>query len=197
MLLPAWQEIRRRHPQALLILAPRHPARFDQVAQVLESADKTFVRRTMLAGPDGKTQARLVAEEILLLDTIGELAGVFSLADAVFVGGSLVATGGHNLLEPAYWSKPILFGPHMENFRDTSALFLNAGAAVRVQNAAELSEVALDLFKNQSRRRRLGNAAKEVLERESGATDRILEKLREWLDKKVAARSAVRESQTQ
>jgi 3-deoxy-D-manno-octulosonic-acid transferase len=199
LLLPAWEEIRRRNPRASLVLAPRHPARFDQVAQLLRSAGKTFVRRSSLAVPKGIAQTPTVADEILLLDTIGELAGVLSLADVVFVGGSLVKTGGHNLLEPAYWSKAILFGPHMENFRDTSALFLNAGAAVRVQSAAELAEAVLNLFENPSRRRRLGLAAKEVLERESGATDRILAKLHDWLivkDEKRAAHPAVQGSAT-
>lgn len=186
LILPAWQEIRRRHPRALLILAPRHPARFDQVAQLLTGKGRALVRRTALASTGQERAAQLASSEILLLDTIGELAGVFSLADVVFVGGSLVATGGHNLLEPAWWSKPILLGPHMENFRDVSALFLNAGAAVRVRNTSELAGVALDLLENESRRRRLGDAAKEVLERESGATERILKRLSVWLDAQEA-----------
>ena len=196
LLLPAWEEIRRRHPRALLILAPRHPARFGQVTQLLTGEGRPFVRRTTLASGGPKLSGQLASCEILLLDTIGELAGVFAVADVVFVGGSLVATGGHNLLEPAYWSKPILFGPHMENFHDVSALFLGAGAAVRVRDARELADVALDLLHNETRRRRLGEAAKEVLVRESGATERILDRLREWLETGVVASSAIPGSKT-
>jgi 3-deoxy-D-manno-octulosonic-acid transferase len=191
LLLPAWQAIRRQHPEALLILAPRHPARFEQVAQLLAANGLSFVRRTTPpdrhsregGNPDaaGPEPGNIQESEILLLDTIGELAGVFAFADLVFMGGSLVATGGHNLLEPAYWGKPILFGPHMENFRDISSLFLNAGAAVQVKNASELAAVALELLADEPRRKMLGRAAKEVLEREAGATGRILNRLRPWL----------------
>jgi 3-deoxy-D-manno-octulosonic-acid transferase len=191
LLLPAWREIRRRHPQALMILAPRHPARFDQVAQLLAGEGLTFIRRTTLASASQEPAAKLGSSEILILDTIGELAGVFSLADIVFVGGSLVATGGHNVLEPAFWSKPILFGPHMENFRDVSELFLDADAAVRVRDTQDLARVTLELLQNDARRRQLGDSAKEVLVRESGATTRILERLGLWLDEKVAVDATV------
>ena len=191
LLLPSWRAIRQKFPQALMILAPRHPARFDQVAQFLEANGLSFVRRTALqdrhsregGNPAATSPApgNLQDSEILLLDTIGELAGIFSLADLVFMGGSLVPTGGHNLLEPAFWGKPILFGPHMENFQDMSSLFLNAGAAVQIRDAAELGAVALELLSDEPRRAKLGKAAKEVLEREAGATGRILNRLRPWL----------------
>jgi 3-deoxy-D-manno-octulosonic-acid transferase len=201
LLLPAWRAIRRKYPHALLILAPRHPARFDQVAQLLAANGLSFVRRTALqdghsreepapanaegGNPSAKRSEPGTAQEIeiLLLDTIGELAGIFSLADLVFMGGSLVPTGGHNLLEPAFWGKPILFGPHMENFRDVSSLFLNAGAAMRVRDASELGATALELLTDEPRRTKLGQAAKEVLERQTGATGRILNRLRPWLAK--------------
>jgi 3-deoxy-D-manno-octulosonic-acid transferase len=192
LLLPAWQEIHRQYPKALLILAPRHPARFEKVAQLVASGGRTYVRRTALAPNDAALAGQLSSSEILLLDTIGELAGIFALADLVFMGGSLVATGGHNLVEPAFWSKPILFGPHMENFCDVSALFLHAGAAVQVASASELAAVACDLLRDPQRSRRLGDAAKEILVRESGATERILERLRPWLEETVAAGSAHR-----
>jgi 3-deoxy-D-manno-octulosonic-acid transferase len=186
-LLPAWQEIRRQYAKAALILAPRHPARFDQVAQLLSRAGLTFVRRSALTAGGTAHRDQLASCEILLLDSVGELAGVFALADLVFMGGSLVPTGGHNLLEPAFWSKPILFGPHMENFRDVSALFLNAGAAVQVRSASDLGTVACALLGDEPRRRQLGETAKLLLKRESGATERILERLRPWLEKSVAA----------
>jgi 3-deoxy-D-manno-octulosonic-acid transferase len=179
-LLPAWAEIRRSHPQALLILAPRHPARFEPVAQLLGQQGLAYVRRTTLATGEQEA-AQIASTEILLLDTIGELAAIFELADVVFMGGSLVPAGGHNLLEPAFWAKPIVCGPHMWNFRDIVELFLQAGAARQVRDARELSRAILELLADAAQRRELGQAAKQVLEHHVGATERVLEQMQEWL----------------
>lgn len=187
LLLQAWQEIRRRHPQALLILAPRHPTRFESVAQLLASEGRSAVRRTALSTSEDTMSSLLASPEILLLDSIGELAGIFELADVVFMGGSLVPTGGHNLLEPAYWGKPILFGPHMENFRDTANLFLQAGAAVAIRDPAELAHTALQILEDTTHQRQLGQAAKQARERESGATRRVLEHVKELLEEDARA----------
>jgi 3-deoxy-D-manno-octulosonic-acid transferase len=189
LLLPTWREIRRRHPAALLILAPRHPARFETVAQWLAGEGVNFVRRTALATEDQKLASQIAPVEVLLLDTIGELAGVFELADVVFMGGSLVPTGGHNLLEPAYWAKPIVFGPHMENFRDIAQLFLQAGAALQVSNPRELTLRTLELLEQSERARRLGEAAREVLEKQTGATERVLAHVKAGLEGGVPART--------
>ena len=118
----------------------------------------------------------------MLLDTIGELAGIFEVADLVFMGGSMVPTGGHNVLEPAYWGKPIMFGPHMHNFRDIARLFLEAGAAVEVRDAADLAKNCLHLLSDEARCRQLGAGAKRMLEKESGATARVMERIGEILD---------------
>jgi 3-deoxy-D-manno-octulosonic-acid transferase len=142
LILEAWDMIRARYGKALLILAPRHPARFDEVSRYLGGTGRSFVRRTTLKVEHQELSPPLAATEILLLDTIGELAGLFEVADLVFIGGSLVPTGGHNLLEPAYWSKVITFGPHMENFRDIARLFLDAGAAVQIRTPEELAHTA-------------------------------------------------------
>lgn len=190
LLLSAWAEIRRVHPQALLILAPRHPARFETVAQLLAREGWTFIRRTALEGNQQKLASQISATEILLLDTIGELAGIFKVGDVVFVGGSLVPTGGHNLLEPAFWAKPIVFGPHMENFQDIAQLFLEAGAALQVLDLQSLSRTILLLVGDTTRRQQLGAAAKELLECESGATVRVLEHLQEWLDERSPTRAS-------
>ncbi|HLW79331.1 MAG TPA: 3-deoxy-D-manno-octulosonic acid transferase [Terriglobia bacterium] len=185
LLLEAWSEVRRAHPKALLILAPRHPARFESVAQLLARSGPgqgfSFVRRTALETANQELTRQLESPQILLLNTIGELAGVFALADVVFVGGSLVPTGGHNLLEPAFWSKPILFGPHMQNFRDIAALFLDADAAVQVERPADLARQALRILGDPALAARLGQAARRVLDAESGATQRILDRLNEEL----------------
>ena len=181
LLLPAWEKVRDRHPRALLILAPRHPARFDSVAQLLAGKGRSFVRRTALRSDENAMGSQLAAPEILLLDTIGELAGIFEMAEVVFMGGSLVPTGGHNLLEPAFWGRPILHGPHMENFRDISRLFSQAGAAVQVRDAEELGRRFLALLQDDARRRELGERARQVVEQEAGATPRVLEHIRALL----------------
>ncbi len=183
LLLKPWKDIRERYPRALLILAPRHPARFEAVAQLLTSHGMSFVRRTGLQGIEGtrRDAPTLDLPEILLLDTIGELAGIFELANLVFVGGSLVPTGGHNLLEPAFWGKAILFGPHMENFADIARLFVESGAAVQVRDARELTRRTLELLENEQRRHELGDKAMRVLKAESGAAQRVLHYLKESL----------------
>jgi 3-deoxy-D-manno-octulosonic-acid transferase len=187
LVLQAWDLIQARYPKALLILAPRHPGRFEEVSQELLRAQRGFVRRTTLQVEEKVLMSQLACTDILLLDTIGELAGVFEVADLVFVGGSLVPTGGHNLLEPAYWSKVIAFGPHMENFRDIAKLFLDAGAAIRVRNPEELAH-ATWLLENAEARERLGASARQVLEQNSGATTRTLDGLRKFLDHDVRGR---------
>ena len=189
LVLQAWDLIHARHPQALLILTPRHPARFEEVSRDLAQTQRSFVRRTALPLDEEALAKQLASTSILLLDTIGELAGVFEVADMVFMGGSLVPTGGHNVLEPAYWSKVITFGPHMENFRDIARLFLDAGAAIQVGNPLELAEAA-KVLEDREARRRLETGARRVLEQNSGATARTLESLRKFLDGGAAGNSA-------
>ena len=189
LVLRAWAQIKARHAAALLILAPRHPQRFDEVARTLAEAGCSYLRRTSLSAEAGveALAAQVSALDVLQLDTIGELAGVFELADVAFMGGSLVPTGGHNLLEPAYWSKPVVFGPYMQNFRDIAQLFLEARAGVQVRDEAELAQVLLALLNDEGARRQMGEKARQVLERESGATQRVLGHIRELLNVEVTA----------
>ena len=180
LVLDAWQSIRRKHPRALMVLAPRHPARFDEVAAMLQAQQVNAVRRSHLPENDEEIR-RLSQAEILLLDTIGELAEIAGLADIVFIGGSLVPTGGHNIVEPAFWGKPILFGPHMHNFRDVASLFLRAGAAMQVADADQLSEAVLSLLDRPADARRMGEKAREIITQQAGAATRILNQMEEWL----------------
>ncbi|MBI1941442.1 MAG: 3-deoxy-D-manno-octulosonic acid transferase [Acidobacteria bacterium] len=182
LLVPVWSQIRRHAPRALMILAPRHPARFDAVSQLLARQGVAFVRRTELEMDQEKMASQLAVPEVLILDSIGELAGIFAVANVVFMGGSLVPTGGHNLLEAAFWNKPILFGPHMQNFRDMAELFLRSGAAVQIRDHQELARSVIELIENPDRCRQLGEAARNLLEQESGATRRILDHLNDWLE---------------
>jgi 3-deoxy-D-manno-octulosonic-acid transferase len=186
LVLEAWSKIRAQYPKALLILAPRHPARFDEVAQILTGSGCSYTRRTHLASQEAEVSSQVAAPEVLLLDSIGELAGIFELADVVFVGGSLVPTGGHNILEAAYWAKPVVFGPHMENFQDITRLFLEADACVQVQDAEELAETVLKLFGDRGASQRLGERGKQVLEKQTGATARVLEQIQRLLNARVS-----------
>jgi len=182
MVLSAWSKIRACYRQALLILAPRHPARFGEVTRILANSGRSHIRRTHLAPREAEVSSQLAAPEILLLDSIGELAGILELADVVFMGGSLVPTGGHNILEAAYWAKPVVFGPHMENFQDIARLFLEAKACVQVQDEEELAESVLKLFGDRAAAERLGERGKHVLERQTGATARVLEQIQHLLN---------------
>ena len=187
LVLQAWETIREKHPRAFMILAPRHPARFDEVAEMLQAQQRNFFRRTSILQDDDEMPHRLASADILLLDTIGELAEIFGVADVVFVGGSLVPTGGHNVVEPAFWGKPIIFGPHMNNFRDVASLFLQAGGALQVADADGLAETALRLLDHPEGARRMGENARGVVNQQAGAALRILNQMEEWLGTPQAA----------
>lgn len=188
LVLRAWNSIRNAYPEALLILAPRHPVRFEAVSEMLAAAKISFVRRTAIETAEDEMAQQMQAPEVLLLNTLGELAGIMELADLVFVGGSLVPTGGHNLLEPAYWAKPILFGPYMNNFRDIAALFLEARAALQVRSSSELARESLELLADVELARLMGQLAKRLLEKESGATGRVLDRLGDFIEVEAATR---------
>jgi len=163
-------------PEVLLILAPRKPERFDAVAEKLERARIPFVRRSRgLAG-----NAR-----VLLLDSIGELAALFARADVVFMGGTLADRGGHNVLEPAYFGKPVIVGPHMENFAAVAAEFTEAGALERIDDAQTLGRTVRDLLGDPARRAQIGAKAKELAMARRGVASRIAEQISEAADDAV------------
>jgi len=166
--LRAFRRVRATSPSALLVVAPRHPERFAEVTQLCQGEGWRTVRRTELA-IDADPRA-----DIIVLDTIGELASLYQLGTVVFVGGSLVPTGGHNVLEPAIFGKPIVFGPHMENFREIADTFVAAGAAVRLDDEGQLEEAFLDLLGDPVRRARLGAAARALVEANRGAKDKTM-----------------------
>lgn len=153
----------------LLILAPRHPQRFDQVAALLQASGLAWVRRSSF------DHESLPAGGVLLLDSIGELATAYQVAELTFVGGSLAAYGGHNILEPAFWGVPVVFGPHMENFAQIAEQFLAAGAALRVATGQELGRIWQQLLNDPGWRGRLGSSARALLESQRGATSKALE----------------------
>ena len=165
--LTAFAELRGRFPQLTLLLAPRHPDRFNEVAGLIGSRGFAVARRAALATMSAD-------RPVLLLDSIGELASTFRYASVVFMGGTLVPRGGHNILEPAAFSKPIVFGPHMQNFREIRDVFLEARAAIQVSNTAELVEAVSTLLSDVKAAAELGENARKVVERNSGATEKVL-----------------------
>lgn len=179
LVLIAFGVVQGQWPRALLVLAPRKPERFDAAAEFIEESHRKFVRRSTLSlnGAPGGRPADLLDEHasVLLLDSVGELAGFYRLADAVFVGGSLVPAGGHNILEPAAFGKPPLFGPSMENFREMAKMFLEARAAIEVHSPEDLGVAWIELVQDQARREQMGQKARDLVELNRGATARSLE----------------------
>jgi 3-deoxy-D-manno-octulosonic-acid transferase len=173
--LRAFQRLRAAVGNPLLILAPRHPERFGEVERLAREEGFQTMRRSDLPIDSGP-QA-----EVVVLDTIGELAQLYRVATVVFVGGSLVDAGGHNILEPAVFGKPIVFGPHMQNFREIAEAFLASGAAIQVRSEAELSDTLRALLADAARRTGLGAAASAVVEANRGAKAKTLAVVAELL----------------
>jgi 3-deoxy-D-manno-octulosonic-acid transferase len=171
--LKAFARIRPLMPGAMLILAPRQPDRFGEVVRLVQDHGFTMARRSELA-IDAEPRV-----DVVVLDSIGELAQVYQLATVVFVGGSLVDHGGHNILEPAILGRPIAFGPHMQNFREIADAFLANDAAVQVRSDRELEEVLMTLLTDPVRRARLGAAARALVEANRGAKTRTLDVIAE------------------
>lgn len=174
LLLRAFENVLVRHPRAVMILAPRHPERFGEVAQLLEEMGLRFWRRSLWSGDP-------IAGGVLLVDTIGELASLYALGDVAFVGGSLVPRGGHNIIEPAQHGVPIMVGNHTENFRDIVGLFQSRDA-VRVVGPAEFPLVLMDLLSDPVERAGLGQRGAETLRSQMGATERTANQLERLME---------------
>jgi 3-deoxy-D-manno-octulosonic-acid transferase len=165
-----------------MILAPRHPERFSEVGTLVEQLGFRMWRRSLWSGES-------LAGGVLLLDSIGELAAIYSLATVAFVGGSLVPRGGHNILEPALYGVPIVTGNHYENFRDIVNFFVSRNA-VRVVGLAELPLVLMELIEKAQERAALGRNALAALESQRGATERTVRALVDLSGKPVAGLQA-------
>jgi 3-deoxy-D-manno-octulosonic-acid transferase len=172
-LLSAFRNILAAHPKAVMILAPRSAERFAEVAALVERLDFRMVRRSLWSSEP-------LARTVFLVDSIGELASIYSLATVSFVGGSLVPRGGHNILEPALYGVPVITGNHYENFRDMVDFFVSRDA-VRVVGLAELPLVLIELIENAGERAQLGRNAKAALESQRGATARTLSALQQLM----------------
>jgi 3-deoxy-D-manno-octulosonic-acid transferase len=165
--LAAHAAILARHPAALLVLVPRHPERFDAVADLLRRGGWRAARRSDRNGTP-------VAAQVLLLDTVGELLAFYGAVDVAFVGGSLVPIGGHNLLEPAAFGVPVLTGPSDFNAVEIAELLVRLGAARRVANGQELADAVSALFSDPAARQRIGAVGRRAVDANRGSTARLL-----------------------
>lgn len=166
-LLQAHQQLLTKQPNALLILVPRHPQRFDAVAELITAQGLSLARR-------GLQQSVTASTQVYLGDTLGEMLLLYALADLAFVAGSLEPIGGHNLLEPAAVGVPVITGPHLENFSEVAELLRDAGALKEVQQATELPKLLLQLWQSKSTREAMTTAAKRVVEANKGAMHKQL-----------------------
>lgn len=173
LILEAHRQLLQVHGDALLILVPRHPERFDAVYALCRDQFAT-VRRSLGTPVNGQTA-------VLLGDTMGELLFLYALADIAFVGGSLVATGGHNPLEPAALALPVVMGPHVFNFLEITAMLREAGALQQVDDAEGLAGAIRRLIELPQDARRMGLAGKAVMQANQGALDRLVQALAKWL----------------
>ena len=182
-LLSAFRNLLVDHPKAVMILAPRHPERFVEVAELVETLGFRMLRRSLWSGEP-------LAGSVFLVDSIGELAALYSLATVAFVGGSLVPRGGHNILEPAMYGVPVVTGNHYENFRDIVNYFRERNA-VRVVGLAELPLVFMELIENAGERDTLGRNALAALDSQRGATARTVDALVQLMSTRSTTRGSV------
>lgn len=175
LLLQAHGRLRMRLPAVLLVLVPRHPDRFERVAALVRRRGFALARRSV-------AQPCTPATDVYLGDSMGELVSFLAAADAAFVGGSLVPIGGHNLLEAAAVGVPVIVGPHVFNFQEVTRLLLDRGAAVQVNSVAELSERLLLWLTDAAERARLGENARQAVEDNRGALERLLGLIDPYLD---------------
>ena len=176
IILKAFKQIHRQVHGVKLILAPRHPERFDEVEGLIKKEQFVYVKRSQLE----RNINQFNNAAVIVLDTIGELSSVYAISTAAFVGGSLVPVGGHNILEPAYWSVPVIFGPHMDNF-PIAENFLEEEAAIQVESEEQLAQAVIRIMESEQEARRLGANARLLVDKNLGAVDRALQVIKQSL----------------
>jgi len=174
IVLAAYHKILQKLPQILLILVPRHPERFNKVASLCQKHRYSIVKRS-------EDLPITVQTQIFLGDSMGELLLFYACANVAFVGGSLVATGGHNPLEPAALGLPVLTGPHMFNFAVIQKQLLDAGAAITIQDATQLAETVIQLLQDKTKCQTMGAKGEQILRQNRGALARQLELIETFL----------------
>jgi 3-deoxy-D-manno-octulosonic-acid transferase len=189
----AFGTVQGEYRNAFLVLAPRKPEQFAVAAEFIDESHRKFIRRSELPIPgpaqrlglgNGPVSNSTIPEDVtvLLLDSIGELASLYRIADGAFVGGSLVSAGGHNILEPAAFGKVPVFGPSMENFSEIASRFVSAGAAIQVESPEDVGVAWIELFRNPVRMKNMEETARRLVEDSRGATDRAIREIAVRLD---------------
>ncbi len=187
----AFGTLQGEYPKALLVLAPRKPESFDDAAEFIDESHRKFIRRSQMPIPGpaagqspGNSNIVTIPDDVtvLLVDSIGELASLYGLADGAFVGGSLVSSGGHNILEPAAFGKVPVFGPSMENFAEMASRFVSAGAAIQVESPEDVGVAWIELFRDPERRKKMSETARQLVADSRGATDRVAAEIAKRLD---------------
>jgi 3-deoxy-D-manno-octulosonic-acid transferase len=185
----AFGTLQGEYRKALLVLAPRKPECFESAAEFIDESHRKFIRRSQLQVPGpsqngGPSGEFTIPDDVtvILLDTIGELASLYRVADGAFVGGSLVPSGGHNILEPAAFGKIPVFGPSMENFAEIAQRFTSAGAAVQVESPEDAGVAWIEFLRDPERAARMGETARSLVESSRGATDRAVAEIARHLD---------------
>lgn len=181
ILVNLYKEIKKMDPHLVLILAPRHLERLEEVERVLKKESLSWLRRTSL--PLGAGQSDQEQPDVILLDTMGELMGIYSFGTVVFVGGSLVPVGGHNPLEPLFFKKCVLFGPYMFNFLEISSRLIEAGGAIQVSGKEDLFSQMKRLLFDEGARKGVGEKGYQFLQKHQGATARMFEEIKPFLSR--------------
>jgi len=184
ILLNVFQNLRKHYPQLVMLIVPRHPERFQSVYQLLTTSDYTIAKRSEI-NIKQKTKPPFIkggsAIDILLGDSMGEMMRYFACADMVFMGGTMVPTGGHNILEPAAMGLPIVYGPHMFNFNAINELFIHYQAALQVADEAGLEKALHLLLSDEKRADEMAAKAKQLIAKNAGAKDKMLALLKPYL----------------
>jgi len=175
IIIAAYKKLLNKFSSLKLLIAPRHPERSTEIEKIVLKSGFSAIRVSRLAG---LAVSGSNPQTVFILDIVGSLMGFYAAADIVFVGGSLIAKGGHNILEPASCAKPVIFGPHMFNFRDITKLFLENNAAIMVSTAAELEVQVAELLENNTKASQLTKNAALVISRNQGATKRNAEAIK-------------------
>jgi 3-deoxy-D-manno-octulosonic-acid transferase len=176
VLLEAFLLLKASFPKLLLVLAPRHPQRFSEVERLLKKKQVSYERKSRLNGSGEETPV-----DVIFLDTIGELAGFYALADVAFVGGSLVDSGGHNPMEPARLGKPVLFGPFMQNFAEISTELKQKGGGIEVRGKEDFIRESSALLSDRLKAEKVGALACRIVEGDRGVVEKSMELIARYL----------------
>jgi len=179
IVLGVFERLKPEFPNLRLIFAPRHPERFDEVEEFIKKRGFSMIRISAIRSQESeiRSQEKDIKPEVILVDSMGELCNFYSIATVAFVGGTLVDIGGHNLLEPAFYKKPVIYGHYLKSYAEMADMLETAGGGVRIDSEEEFLGKVRRLLSDEAYRQRVGNAAYSVVEANKGATEKCLKVL--------------------